>query len=135
MSRLLRGPEQLRPSRNRKAARLRVGLLVLLSVGWIVAGPAAHASLTPQNQCPGDCSPCLGEDDPFCPTGSGSEGPAGGGTTCQTCVIELRSDGTVVGPECQAAKPGDSGKSSCKVTTSGDTITCKTEGTPCTVTQ
>ena len=51
----------------------------------LLAAQAPAWAVTPGNQCPGDCSPCLGPTDPFC-TGGGSSGGSGGtSTSCYKC--------------------------------------------------
>lgn len=115
-------------------SRVLLYAAVLLGL-WLATGSAAHAGLIPQNQCPGDCSPCLGPTDPFCTAGGGSGTGGGGGTTttCQICETIIYEDGSFSEPRCASVGPGESGYTSCSVTRTATTVTCSATGTACTV--
>ena len=99
-----------------------VVILVFVCATSIPSGLLA-AVWPPQNQCPGDCSPCLGVDDPFCTRTSTT---SSGGTGSYFCVL-------CAGGECRDAQVGEKGKdASCTVTTEGTTvISCVTSGHAC----
>jgi hypothetical protein len=99
-----------------------VAAVVLTIAG--LGGSALHA-LTPQNQCPGDCSPCLGPTDPFCTTTTIDASSSSG----RFCVLCESPKGN-----CVDAQPGQSGKDqSCTVVTRGTIIvSCTNSGNQCT---
>ncbi len=71
--------------------------------------PARAAVAPPQNQCPGDCSPCLGHADPFCnpdpiPTTSG---------TCWACHWIDEGNGITL-KACDRADDQEAGRAGCK---------------------
>ena len=88
------------------------------SRGW--AGPVA------ENQCPGDCSPCLGPSDPFCANSGGGSGS--GGSSSNFCVLCESARGS-----CRDAKQGEAGKDQgCKVMSYENTIlSCTAQGNSC----
>ncbi len=89
-------------------------------LGIVVGGaltPASATRATPQNQCPGDCSPCLGPSDPFCNGGSGNP-PADNSTTCWLCSDVTAPDGTK-GGQCVKTNAGQQGFDSCSQTSVG----------------
>lgn len=86
----------------------------------------AWAGLVAENQCPGDCSPCLGPSDPFCTSGGGSSGSGTtGGSFCVRCESARGN--------CRDALRGETGKNqSCTVITEGTTvISCTATGSTC----
>jgi hypothetical protein len=96
-----------------------VAAVVLTIAGW--GGATLHASILPQNQCPGDCSPCLGADDPFCNTSTLDD------TNGHVCVYCESPTGN-----CFDSTAGQSGKTSCKVVTYKTTVvSCTTSGSSC----
>jgi hypothetical protein len=99
-----------------------VAAVALIIAGW--DSSTLHA-LTPQNQCPGDCSPCLGPTDPFCTTTTMDASSSSG----RFCVLCESPKGN-----CVDAQPGQSGKDkSCTVVTYGMTIvSCTNSGNQCT---
>lgn len=101
-----------------------LGLSALLVLVFL---PAANAQLIPQNQCPGDCSPCLGEDDPFCRTTDSD----GGGTSPSNCMFCKRW-GNTSRKSCQEATSGERGRNTCTVVWEGEIpISCSDSGTYC----
>lgn len=92
--------------RNSWRLRLACALAVVL------CGPLTPASASvapPQNQCPGDCSPCLGGLDPFCstdPTDSNSG-------TCWACHWIDMGNGITL-KACDAADDKEAGRKGCK---------------------
>ena len=108
---------------TRTCARLSLSL-------WLVLGflPAASAQLVPQNQCPGDCSPCLGEEDPFCRT-TDSDGGGAPGSTCMLCKPWPQDPKR---KSCQIPDSGERGQNTCTVVWEGTTpISCSATGTFC----
>ena len=92
--------------------------------------PLAAAATPPvQNQCPGDCTPCLGPTDPFCPHG---DGPGSGGTVpggdsfCQWCKPDPHHSNR---PVCAGVDEGESGLTKCTMVWDGMTpVSCSTAG-------
>jgi hypothetical protein len=110
----------------------RFALLAFLALLCTSMVPASlWAAISPQNQCPGDCSPCLGDEDPFCTitvTSSGS-----GGSSGSFCVLCETGPNNQPG-NCRDANVGESGKDdSCTVVTDElRVVSCKTYGNNCT---
>ena len=104
--------------------RLILGLVVFA----FLAGTLQLGALTPQNQCPGDCSPCLGDDDPFCPHGDepdGGTGPGGEGS-CQWCKPDPHYGNR---PVCDSVEEGESGFTNCTMVWVETTpVSCSTQG-------
>jgi hypothetical protein len=92
--------------------------VVLTIVAW---GGSRLYALTPQNQCSGDCSPCLGADDPFCNTTTLDD------TNGHVCVYCTSPTG-----KCLDSTKGQSGNTSCKVVTYKTTVvSCTAFGSAC----
>jgi hypothetical protein len=110
-----------------QARRLALTLLASLVLASLSVGPAY--ALTSQNQCPGDCSPCLGPTDPFCPHGDdpGSGGTGSGGQgNCQWCKPDPNYNNR---PVCAFVDEGESGMTSCTVIWDEMTpVSCSTQG-------
>jgi hypothetical protein len=86
---------------------LWLGLSILLMLG--VVGQAIATVAPPYNQCPGDCSPCLGVTDPFCDT-TPDPTPQ---TTCWACHWIDEGNGIIV-KACDTANAGEDGHTGCK---------------------
>jgi hypothetical protein len=86
---------------------LLLGLSVLLSVG--ATGEIRASVAPPQNQCPGDCSPCLGPSDAFCDT-TPDPTPQ---KTCWACHWLDEGNGIMV-KACDEAATGEDGHTGCK---------------------
>jgi len=95
-----------------------------------VAAPMLATIGPPPNQCPGDCSPCLGDNDPFCDSGPGGVPPQSS-AQCQTCVAT--NEGGIFRVGCAFVGTGEAGHLTCSTTTdkTGKT-TCTASGTSCT---
>ncbi len=103
--------------------RMRFVAAVVLSItAW---GSSTLYALTPQNQCSGDCSPCLGPSDPFCSTTIDTSS----NHSSRFCVYCESPTGN-----CQDATTGQTGKDqSCTVVTEGTrVVSCTNSGNPCT---
>lgn len=105
------------------------GLALLATAILSVLTVSSARAVTGQNQCPGDCSPCLGDEDPFCPhgddPGSGGTGPDGQGQ-CQWCKPN-RNYGNR--PTCEYVEEGESGKTNCTMVWEETTpVSCSTAG-------
>lgn len=98
-----------------------VAAVVLVFAGW---GSSAICAPMPQNQCSGDCSPCLGATDPFCSTTTLTD-TNNTGHFCVLCDKQTNN--------CRDAKSGETGKDdSCTVVTYGITVvSCTTSGNAC----
>lgn len=103
----------------RWACLLLVALLGISNVAESAVKPP------PQNQCPGDCSPCLGETDPFCEP-SGPPTPATPGN-CSVCG--LNSAGQL---DCLGVVEGQTGSDTCGLITQGTKVVqCAAQGSSC----
>lgn len=99
--------------------RKRLVAAVALTLAGL--GSSALYALEPQNQCSGDCSPCLGADDPFCNTTTLDD------TNGHVCVYCESPTGN-----CRDATTGQSGKTSCTVVTYKMTVvSCSAFGSSC----
>ncbi|HET7177139.1 MAG TPA: hypothetical protein VFI63_00475 [Solirubrobacterales bacterium] len=98
-----------------------VAAVSLTIAGW---GGSLLYALTPQNQCSGDCSPCLGPTDPFCSTTTLTD-ENNTGHFCVLCDKQTNN--------CRDAKSGETGKDdSCTVVTYGTrVVSCTTSGNAC----
>jgi hypothetical protein len=107
---------------------------VLLAALLAVVSTARVAALTPQNQCSGDCSPCLnsadGTIDPFCTT-TDPNSNNNSGATCLTCEIDVYPGGGMSAPYCTSVAEGETGHTGCAVTTTATKTSCMTSGTSC----
>lgn len=101
--------------------RLRLTALFLLT---FAASATAMAAPTPQNQCPGDCSPCLGPSDPFC-----SSDTLDNSTNSRNFCVRCDSPTS----NCRDARAGETGKdASCTVVTEGmRVVSCTAAGNSC----
>jgi hypothetical protein len=91
-------------------ARL-VPIVVLCLAGFEAFAPSRAQALPigpPPNQCPGDCSPCLGNNDPFCPTGTPTPS-----TTCWACHWIDEGNGITL-KACEKADDREAGHTGCK---------------------
>jgi hypothetical protein len=97
--------------------------LVLIVLSF--AGAASASVPPPKNQCPEDCSPCLGETDPFCePTG-----PPIASTPDNCFVCGLNRSRQL---DCLGVVEGQTGSDKCGLVTMGPTVVqCKAEGSSC----
>jgi hypothetical protein len=109
-----------------------IGMTKLGVAAFVVVagmGLAEAAVPPPQNQCPGDCSPCLGPEDPFC---GGTPDPIDDGSSkCQTCEATTDAHGNIVSMSCVVVDPGELGHLSCTVTITASKVSCKATGTVC----
>ncbi len=94
---------------------LWLGMVLVAALGMAVAASAAVAP--PQNQCAGDCSPCLGASDPFC-SPPDSPPPT---TTPQNCYI-CKRDRSTMQLTCAGVEAGEVGTTGCGLTTKGTTV-------------
>jgi hypothetical protein len=113
----------------------RVGGLVVL-VGLMLTGSVTRAvALTPQNQCQGDCSPCLnsadGTKDPFCTSGDPTPDTNNNNTTCQICQVDVYQGGVMSAPYCTTVGAGETGRAACNVTTTATRTSCMASGNSC----
>lgn len=100
-----------------------VGFLVVV---FAVLLPDGSRGVTPQNQCPGDCSPCVSDIDPFCnhhdpwPDGPGQPG------LCQICRPNPAYNNR---PTCDEIRESESGRPDCHTEWEGATpISCSESG-------
>jgi hypothetical protein len=109
---------------QRNACTLAMASLCLALFGAIAPANAAIPITPPQNQCPGDCSTCLGPSDPFCDTSQPS-------AQCQVC--QATNAGGVLRIGCVFVGAGVSGHLTCSTTTDAQGNTkCSTSGIGCT---
>lgn len=90
-----------------KSGILYLGLFVALIVA--VAASARASVAPPPNQCPGDCSPCLGPTDPFCDA-TPEPTPQ---NTCWACHWIDEGNGITI-KACETANAGEDGHTGCK---------------------
>jgi hypothetical protein len=115
--------------------RSRWLLIWTVASGLIVGGSSNQSSaVTPQNQCQGDCSPCLnsasGTFDPFC-SSTDPNPDTSGGTTCQICEVDVYPGGGMSAPYCATVEPGEAGRTACQVTTTTTKVSCLASGNSC----
>lgn len=112
----------------------RAVLLTALSAILLAIVSVRLMALTSQNQCSGDCSPCLnsadGTIDPFCTTTDPTTDTSGSGS-CFTCEIDVYPGGGMSAPYCTSVAPGESGHTTCTVTTTATKTSCMTSGNGC----
>jgi hypothetical protein len=92
--------------------------LGVLGFLFVVAPVLALPVHPPQNQCTGDCSPCLGAGDPFC---NQSDPPIP--TTPQNCLICKNQP--IAGRlqlGCTGVEEGEIGTTGCRTVTNGTTV-------------
>jgi len=106
---------------------------VLMTFALAMLGALATYAVEPNNQCSGDCSPCLGPVDPFC-SGTGSDGGSGGGTSgaCWGCYWFDPGIGLTPLKACAPVADNDTGTTGCAEKPPFFT-SCKIWGTFCTV--
>jgi hypothetical protein len=95
--------------------RTRTSRPVLMALALAMLSALSTSAVEPNNQCPGDCSPCLGPDDPFC-SGTGSEGPGGGGGSsgdCWGCYWFDPGMGLTPSKACAPVADNDTGTTGC----------------------
>lgn len=104
---------------NRTILAVALGCLALAA-----SRSPSLGTLAPQNQCSGDCSPCLGPSDPFCYTDTIYDNT----NKSNFCVLCESPTG-----QCRDARVGEQGKDqSCDVKTIGIVvISCTYTGNTC----
>ena len=105
------------------------GMFLFAVLGTAVAANAAGPPggvTPPRNQCPGDCSPCVGQTDPFCDPSSFPPTPA----TPENCLkCGFDSQGKLT---CLPVAEGETGSDTCGLLTNGMTVVrCTAQGSFC----